>query len=61
MFRFHFGWLLDLDWGPMTMAATYGSESVGDVRYAEDWPLTAFRSRPFPNDTSAARCKRTSD
>jgi hypothetical protein len=51
--------LLDLDWGPMTMAATYGSESVGDVRYAEDWPLTAFRSGPFPNDTSAARCKRT--
>jgi hypothetical protein len=42
MFRFHFGWLLDLDWGAMTMAATYGSVSGGDVRYAEDWPLTAF-------------------
>jgi hypothetical protein len=56
MFRFRFGRLLDLDWGPTTMAATYGSESVGD---AEDWPLTAFRSGPFPDDTSAARCKRT--
>jgi hypothetical protein len=44
MFRFFVGWLLDLDWGPMTMAATYGYESVGDVKYAEDWPLTAFRS-----------------
>jgi hypothetical protein len=59
MFRFFVGRLLDLDWGPMTMAAMYGSESVGDVRYAEDWPLTAFRSGAFPNDTSAARCKRT--
>jgi hypothetical protein len=41
MFRVHFGWLLDLDWGAMTMAAMYGSDSVGDVR-AEDWPLMAF-------------------
>jgi hypothetical protein len=59
MFRFHFGRLLDLDRSPTTMAATYGSESVGDVRYAEDRPLTAFRSGPFPDDTSETRCKRT--
>jgi hypothetical protein len=32
MFRFHFGGLLDLDRRLTTMAAIYGSESVGDVQ-----------------------------
>jgi hypothetical protein len=57
MFRLHLGRLLNLDWGLMSMAATYGSESVGNVACAEEWPLAGVRFGPSANGTSAAHCE----